>query len=645
MLKRHNLKIPVLTGKEPYSYLVGFKSDTMPGLFLERCSATPRKVAFRVKELGIYREVTWGDYFEHVENFCLGLVELGIQKGDRVAIMGDACPEWIYADLASQCAGGISYGIYPTSAITEVKYLMENGGAKFFVAEDQEYVDKIMTVADELPELKKVIVSDTKGLFMYDDSRIISFKEVEKIGRKKKEKEPGLLKELVSRVKAGDVAIFIYTSGSTGFPKGVMLNHEYFLQGEFGMAEAFPELFLSEDHRSVCHLTFAHMVGRLFEVYMPILTGKHITHFGEAVDAMAETTFEVSPQIFLGGPRTYEKMAAQTLVGIETTTRLKKAAYRWAMSVGRRYISKVWEQEKIPWSLNLLHKLAHWTVFRPLLEKVGFARIKGAIVSAAPVPPGVVALWQIWGVNLLELYGGTEMGGVSCQRGPFAKPGNAGTFLPRKQIKLTEEGEAIVKGFGFAGYWRNEKATAEIMKDGWIYTGDVCKVVTEKGDIKVVDRIKDIQITSGGKNISPSEIEKTIKASPYITEAVVFAEGRKYPSALIEIDFDTVSEWARTHGILYTGFTSLANHPRVTELVAKEIETANAQLARVEQVKKFRVIPKELDPEDESDPITANRKVQRKQMFERFRDLVESMYSQDEDARIAAELAEVKEKL
>lgn len=645
MPKSHNVRIPALTAKEPYSYLVGFKSDTIPGLFLERCQATPDKVAFRVKELGIYREVTWGEYLEHVENFCLGLVELGLQRGDRVAIMGDSCPEWMYADLAAQCGGGISYGIYPTSAIPEVKYLMENGGAKFFVAEDQEYVDKILTVAAELSDLKKIIVADTKGLFMYDDSRLISFKEVEKIGQQKKEKESHLVQDLVSRVKADDVALFIYTSGSTGFPKGVMLNHNYFLQGEFGMAESFPELFLAEDHRSVCHLTFAHMVGRLFEVYMPILTGRHITHFGEAVDAMAETTFEVSPQIFLGGPRTYEKMAAQTLVGIETSTRLKRAAYRGAMSIGRKYISKVWEQQKIPWNLKLIHKLAYWTVFRPLLEKVGFARIEGAFVSAAPVPPGVVALWQIWGVNLLELYGGTEMGGVSCQRGRFPKPGNAGTFLPRKQIKFTEEGEAVVKGFGFAGYWHNDKATAEILKDGWIYTGDVCKVVSDKGDIKVIDRIKDIQITSGGKNISPSEIEKAIKASPYITEAVVFAEGRKYPSALIEIDFDTVSEWARMHGILYTGFTSLANHAAITALISKEIEKANEQLARVEQVKKFRIIPKELDPEDESDPITANRKVQRRQMYERFRDLVESMYTQDEEAKIAAELAEVKEKL
>ncbi len=645
MGRNKKLQIPPLPPDVPYSHIVGFSANTIPGLFLERCRATPHKIAFRVKDLGIYREVAWEEYLEHVENISLALVELGLNRGDRIAIMGDPCPEWMYADLGGQCAGGTTYGIYPTSAVPEVKYLMDNGGARFFVAEDQEYVDKILAVADELPELKKIIVCDTKGTFMYKDARLISLEEFEKIGKQRKEKEPHLFEELISRVKPDDVALFIYTSGSTGFPKGVMISHNYFMMGDFGMVEAFPEVFLDGDKRSVCHLTFAHMVGRLFELYIPILTGRQVTHFGETADSIAETTFEVSPEVFLGGPRTYEKMAAQTLVGMESSTRLKRAAYHWAMSVGRRYISKRWEEKKIPWNLGLMYWLARWTVFRPLLEKVGYARIKAAFVSAAPVPPEVVALWQIWGVNLLELYGGTEMGGVSCQRGPFPKPGNTGTILPRKQVRFTEEAEAVVKGFGFKGYWRNEAATAETIKDGWIYTGDVCKVIDARGNIKVVDRVKDIQITSGGKNISPSEIEKIIKASPYITEAVVFAEKRKYPSVLIEIDFDTVSEWARLHGILYTGFTSLANHPDVYKLVSREIDTANAQLARVEQVKKFRIIPKELDPEDEADPVTANRKVQRKQMYEKFRDLVESMYTQDEEVRIAAELAEVKEKL
>lgn len=646
MWRRQKVKLPTLSPEEPYTHIVGFKATTLPALFLERCRATPNKVAFRAKGLGIYREVTWKEYLEHVENFCLGLVELGLERGERVAVMGDSCPEWMYADLGAQSAGAISYGIYPTSSLPEVKYLMENGGAKFFVAEDQEFVDKVLAVADELPQLRKIIVVDTKGTFMYDDPRLISFKEVEEIGLQRKAGAPGLFEVLVSQVKAEDIACLIYTSGTTGFPKGAMLNHNYFLQSNFNIVEVFPELFLTQELRQICYMTFVHMVGRLYDCYLPMLTGKNILHFGESVDVMAETTFEVSPEIFFGGPRTYEKMAAQTLVSMETSTRLKKAAYRWAMSIGRRYITKKWEQKKIPWHLNLLYRLAYLAVFRPLLDKAGFARLKVAFVSAAPVPPEVVALWQIWGVNLLELYGGTEMGGVCVQPENFPKPGNTGVPFPRIELRLTEEGEAIVKGPGpFVGYWRNEQATAETIKDDWVYTGDMCQVVSDKGDIKVVDRVKDIAITAGGKNISPSEIEKTLKASPYITEAIVFADGRKYPSGLIEIDFDTVSEWARAHGILYTGFTSLANHPKVYELIAKEVETANAQLARVEQVKKFRIIPKELDPEDEADAITATRKVQRRKMYEEFKELVDSMYTREEEARIAAELGEVKEVL
>jgi len=356
-----------LSAEEPYPVAAGFKANTIPALFLERCNRTPKGVAFKYKDRGLYKEVTWEQYRDHVENFCLGLVEMGLERGDRVAIMGDPCPEWLYADIAVQSAGAISYGIYSTSSVSETKWMVENAGAKFFVAQNQEFVDKILPVVDELPFLQKIIVADTSAMFMYSDSRITSFAEVEEIGAEIKQRRPQLFEELVSRVEPDDVATMIYTSGTTGVPKGVMITHRNLLWERLELAFLVPEFF-NEKARSVAYLPLAHILARLQDEYLPMVAN-HVTHIGESPDLMAETMYEVSPTIFLGAPRTLEKFAAQALVGIEASSWLKKQSYKLAMKIGRRYISRKWESKPslIWW---LLYKLARVLVFRPLLEKL-----------------------------------------------------------------------------------------------------------------------------------------------------------------------------------------------------------------------------------------------------------------------------------
>ncbi|MEE8472943.1 MAG: AMP-binding protein, partial [Dehalococcoidia bacterium] len=572
----------------------------------------------------------------NVENFCLGLVEMGFKAGDTLAIMGDPCPAWVYADIAAECAGGISYGIYPTSAAPEIKYLMENGEAEFFVAEDQEYVDKILPLVGEIPKLKKIIVSDTRALFMYNDPRIMSCQDVKDLGAQRKAREPQLFEEMVSRVKPEDTATLVYTSGTTGVPKGVMISHYNLLWGFLSQIEVYPEVFQNDKSRTVAYLPMAHIMARYQDVYFPMVGG-YITHFGESPDTMAETVFEVGPTFLLGPPRIFVKFAAQLVALMENTGYIKKKAYRLAMKVGRRHIAHVWAG-RVPWYWKLAYLPAYWLVFRPLLDKVGFKNIKWAMTAAAPVPPQMVALWQTWGMNLVELYGGTEFGAGTAQTTRFARPGNAGKPVPRMEYRVEADGELVVKSPGcFKGYWKNEEATRATKRDDWVYTGDSVEVLPD-GNIKILDRIKDLIITAGGKNLTPSEIEKAIRGSPYISEAVVFGHGRKYPTAVIEIDFDTVSEWARAHDVVYTSYTSLTEHPDVIKLVADEVAKGNQVLARVEQVKVFRIIPKELDPEDETDPVTATRKIQRPKLYEKMKDLVESMYAHDEEARIAAEV-------
>jgi long-chain acyl-CoA synthetase len=290
--------------------------------------------------------------------------------------------------------------------------------------------------------------------------------------------------------------------------------------------------------------------------------------------------------------------------------------------------------------LAAAYAVARALVFRPLLDKVGFIRVRRALSAGAPLPPQVMALWQIWGLNLAEFYGQTEQGGacISGQRGPRPRPGDVGAPAPNIRVRLAEDGEVLVAGPDFfEGYWKDPAATAATYHDGWLCTADVGEW-TPAGGLRLLDRKKDVLITAGGKNVSPAQVENALRASPYISEAAVFGDGRKYLVALLEVDYETVAEWARAHGVAYTGYTSLAHHPDVTRLIAREVDQANAHLARVEQVKAFRILPKELDPEEEGEPITPTRKVKRRLMLERFRDLVDSMYAADEERRIAAEV-------
>jgi long-chain acyl-CoA synthetase len=398
------------------------------------------------------------------------------------------------------------------------------------------------------------------------------------------------------------------------------------------------------EHRVVAMLPLCHTMGRNTAITMPLLADI-IPHYPESVDTFAETLYEIAPTFVFTVPRYLQKFAAHLLVGIDASSRLKRTAYRAALALskgatampGRRERGGVWGAI----SRRPMRAVARVVVFRWLLEKIGFARARLVLSSGAPLPPAVATLWQAWGVNLCEAYGQTETGGalVSGQRGPYPRPGDVGTPAPNIELTLGAGGEVLVRGADlFAGYWGDPAATAATYHDGWLTTGDLAERLPD-GAIRLVDRKKDILITAGGKNVSPSQIETCLRASPYISEAAVFGEGRKYLAALLELDYETVAEWARERGLAHTGYASLAAHPDVTRLLETEIERANAGLARVEQVKAFRVLPRELDPEQEGEPVTPTRKVKRRLMLERYQDLVDSMFGSDEERRITAEVA------
>lgn len=581
-----------------------------------------------MKEYGIYHEVRWRQYWERVRNVGLALLELGVRRGDRVAIMGDPCPAWGYGDLGAQAIGAITYGIYATSAPSQVRYVLQDGGASVVIAEDQEHVDKILAVADDVPALQTIVVVDSRGMFDYRDRRLRAFADVEALGRAFGEREPDRFDAEIADGDPEDVAFLVYTSGTSGPPKPAMLRHENCLTalvGSFG--EIFPAL-LSDQHRTVSFLSMAHILERALTLYLP-LAYDVIPHYGESVDAVGETLFETQPTFFCGVPRVWEKIASQVLVAVQSSSPLKRVAYRLALAVRATALRRRWRGAPPPPWLAVGAWLALVLVFRHILRKVGLGRVRYALATGAPLPPRIQELWQMWGVDLVNLYGATEAGGViTSQRPGFPRAGDVGMPTSVNTVRLDADGEVLVQGPGvFAGYWGNQVATQEAVRDGWLHVGEVG--VWDDGRLKIVDRKRDIMVTAGGKNLAPTNIENALKASPYISEAVVFAEGRRYPVALIEIDAATVAEWARAHSVVYTDFASLVEHPRVRELLDGEIRLANAELARVEQVKQFRILPKELDPENEDDPLTPTRKVKRALMYERFRDLVESMFTSE----------------
>jgi long-chain acyl-CoA synthetase len=612
------------------------RRTTAPALLVERARTEPDAVAFRSKALGLYRERTWAQYALLTARTARALAAAGLQAGERIAIMADVCEEWLICDMAAQSLGAIVYGIYPTASAEEVAYQMRDGGAVLFIAEDQEYVDRILPLVERLPALRRIVVIDDTALFAFAHPKLVAYEALCGSGG---DADLAWLESRVAEVRPDQPAFIVYTSGTTGHPKGALVTHGKHLAATRSVAAQYPTL-VEKEHRTVAYLPLCHVLGRDIAVTLPLLA-RLIPHIGESAEDLPETLFETAPTVLFTVPRHLQKLAAQVLVQAPNSSALKRFAFDRAMAFGRRHVRRRWTGAAGGASA-LAHAAWRAAVFRPVLSKIGFDALELVVSGGAPLPAETMAVWHMLGVNVCEMYGQTETAGgiIAGQRGPFPRPGGVGTVPEGFEVKLADDGEILVRSPDvFEGYWNDPHASEAVLgTNGWMRTGDVGE--WRDGALRLVDRARDFIVTSGGKTVSPSFIENALRASPYLAEAVVFGHARNYLVALVEIDFEMVADWARAHDVAYTGFTSLAQHPRVQGLIRREIDKANAQLSRVEQIKAFRILPKALDPEEEGEPVTPTRKVKRQAMYERFQPLVEEMYSDDEEKLLAGSAAD-----
>jgi long-chain acyl-CoA synthetase len=597
--------------------------DTVPRLFRHVVAQRGDAIAMREKELGVWRSISWRQYGERARGVGLGLVALGLRPGDVVSIIADNGPEWLYTDLGTMSAGGVTNGIYTTDSPRQVEYIVNDSGTRFFFAGNDEQLDKILEVRARCPALVKIIVFDLEGLHGFKDPQVLAFDELLELGARYDRERPGVWDSRVEIARPEDLAILVYTSGTTGPPKGAMLSHRNILF-QLGYAD-----FIADPRPGDQQLSFlplSHVAERTFTVFYPLRTGATV-NFAESIDTVPENIREVAPAVFFAVPRIWEKFYSGVALRMREATRLGRLAYGWALGIGMRMAEARIAGRAPSLPLRALYGLANLVALDNVKRSIGLHRVRGAATGAAPIAPELIKWFMALGIDMREVYGQTENCGLAtAMPANRIKLGTVGVARPHTEVRLSPQGEILLKGpHVFMGYYKNPERTAQTIVDGWLHTGDVGQIDAD-GFLTITDRMKDIIITAGGKNITPSEIENQLKFSPYISDAVVIGDQRKFLSCLVMIDHETVAQFAQEQSVPFTNFASLCRAKEVQDLIWGEIERVNRQFARVETIKKFHLIDELLTPEDEE--LTPTMKLKRAFVNRKYKNSIDAMYDE-----------------
>ncbi len=596
--------------------------DTIAKSFLLAVETRGDKAAIREKKFGIWQPTSWRQWLSISRDIAYALHAVGFRPGEVASIIANAVPEWVFADMGILCAGGVSSGIYPTDSPAQVEYLVNDSSTKVIFAEDEEQLDKILACRARCPTLQRIVVFDMEGLSGFSDPMVMSLAEFMALGRNAMQGREALWEEMIASRTAGDLAILVYTSGTTGPPKGAMHAN----RGVTHQMRHANDLFPSTDSEErLVFLPLCHVAERIGGYYVSLALGS-VMNFAESPETVPDNLREVQPTAFLAVPRIWEKFYSSVTIALKDATPFQNWMYRKALAIGARMTDCRLDGRTPSLSLRIVDRAAYWLVFRNIRRVLGLDRCRLAFTGAAPIAPDLIRWYLALGLDMREVYGQTENCGVATMMpSDRIKLGTVGKSVPWGEVALSREGEILIRGdFLFMGYLNQPERTAEtIDAKGWLHTGDVGSIDNE-GFVKITDRMKDIIITSGGKNITPSEIENQLKFSPYVSDAVVIGDKRPYLTCLVMIDQENVEKFAQDNDIPFTNYASLCRAAEVQDLIWREIEAVNANFARVETIKKFYLIERQLTPEDEE--LTPTMKLKRSFVNKRYATEIDAMY-------------------
>ncbi|MEJ8811666.1 long-chain fatty acid--CoA ligase [Variovorax ureilyticus] len=598
--------------------------ETIPAMFWNAARMRADKVWMRQKELGIWKSWTWRQTAGAVAEVAGGLMAIGFAAGECASILSNTVIEWVLADLAVLSCGGVANGIYPTDAPSQVHYLCEDSRTTVLFVEDDEQLDKALEVRADLPLLRRIVVFDMEGLRELDDPDVMSLDDLRALGRDYNKAHPDALEQRVAACRPDDLAILVYTSGTTGRPKGAMHSHH----GLVYTARGYNTL-VAQDERDerMCFLPLCHIAERMGGEYFALYAGS-VLNFVENPETVPENVREIAPTVFTAVPRVWEKFYSGVMIALKEASPLQQAAYRWSIGVGTTIADRVLAGQPVGGLLRFKFRIARWLALDNVRKMIGIHRSRFLVTGAAPISPDLVRWYLALGVPMLEVWGMTEScGAATGVPATRIKPGAIGPAAEYNEVRIDEAtGEILVRGPNvFMGYLNLPEKTAEtIDAHGWLHTGDV-GTVDQDGYFRITDRMKDIIITAGGKNVTPSELENELKFSPYITDAVVIGDAKPYLTVIIMIDQENVEKFAQDHDVPFSNYQSLTRSREVQDLIQSEIDRVNAKFARVEQIKKFFLLETQLSAEDEE--LTPTMKLKRKLVQTKYADRIEAMYA------------------